>query len=438
MARLNIDTGTLGNPATGDTLRTAMTKINTNFLELYTDLAATTSSNGILTSSTTNDDVKIFPNGTGIVEIDRLSLNNTTISSLDTNADITIEANGTGSIVLSGPVTAGEITVNEISTKGSNADLKLTTSGTGDILLKGKRIGIADVNQPDTLLHLKDTNSVITLQRTADANTPGLSFQNSGGNIRAVLKMDGTSGTSNTIFFQTYDGASLAERFRVTHTGATVTGTLNIDNGISIADNIITTSATNANLELSAAGTGEVTTDTNFKLISGTPFLKIQRTDNANVPGIDFIGQAGTSGSKILFDGTGGTANELIFQTFTVAGGLAEAFRVQGGGAKVTGTLDIDGGVSITDNTITSSASNADLELRASGTGDVIVGAVRVHGTTISSDDSTKITFAEAVDVNGNLTVTGAQVDFTNLPTSDPAVAGRLWNDSGTVKISAG
>ena len=35
MARLNIDTGTVGNPATGDTLRTAMTKINTNFEEVY-------------------------------------------------------------------------------------------------------------------------------------------------------------------------------------------------------------------------------------------------------------------------------------------------------------------------------------------------------------------------------------------------------------------
>ena len=34
--------------------------------------------------------------------------------------------------------------------------------------------------------------------------------------------------------------------------------------------------------------------------------------------------------------------------------------------------------------------------------------------------------------------VTGNQVDFTNLPTSDPSVAGRLWNDSGTVKISSG
>jgi len=34
MARLNIDTGTAGNPATGDTLRTAMTKVNTNFEEV--------------------------------------------------------------------------------------------------------------------------------------------------------------------------------------------------------------------------------------------------------------------------------------------------------------------------------------------------------------------------------------------------------------------
>ena len=39
---------------------------------------------------------------------------------------------------------------------------------------------------------------------------------------------------------------------------------------------------------------------------------------------------------------------------------------------------------------------------------------------------------------SGNLKINGSQVDFTNLPTSDPSVAGRLWNDSGTLKISAG
>jgi hypothetical protein len=40
--------------------------------------------------------------------------------------------------------------------------------------------------------------------------------------------------------------------------------------------------------------------------------------------------------------------------------------------------------------------------------------------------------------VTGNFEATGAQIDFGGLPTSDPSVAGRLWNDSGTVKVSAG
>ena len=268
MARKIIDTGTEGNTATGDTLRTAMTKINTNFDELYTDLAGTTSSGGILINPTTNGDTRIIANGTGIVEIDRLSINNTTVSSLDTNADITFVANGTGNIVSSGPFVVN---------------------------------------------------------------------------------------------------------------GSTTTGSL-------VTNNIVS-NGSNADLNLSGSGTGEVVTDTNFKLSSGTPFLKIQRTDNANVPGIDFVGQAGTSGAKILFDGTSGTANELIFQTFTVAGGIAEAFRVQGGGAKVSGTLDVDGGINITDNTITTSSSNANLELTASGTGKVkVLGILSVDDGSVSDN----------------------------------------------------
>ena len=192
MARLNIDTGAVGNPATGDTLRTAFNKINTNFLELYTDLAATTSANGNLTNEDTNGNVKIFANGTGIIEIDRLSINNTTISGMDTNANITIEPNGTG-----------------------------------DILLKaGGQVGIGNVGSPDTQLHIKSASSIITLQRTADANKPGIDFQNSNGNVRAELRTDGTSGTSNEVFIRTYDGSSLSERFRATHTGAKVTGNL--------------------------------------------------------------------------------------------------------------------------------------------------------------------------------------------------------------------
>ena len=41
-----------------------------------------------------------------------------------------------------------------------------------------------------------------------------------------------------------------------------------------------------------------------------------------------------------------------------------------------------------------------------------------------------------ALSMSGSLTVHGSQINFTNLPTSDPGVAGRLYNSGGVVKIS--
>ena len=307
MTRLTIDTGVLGNPATGDTLRTAMGKINSNFIELYDDVAAS-GLGGQLTNPTTNGDIKIQPNGTGIVEIDQLQITDDAITSMITNGDVTLTGNGVGGVKIE------------------------------SILING------------TSISSEDSTTI---------------------NINDGLIIDGD---------------------------LSVTGS----SGITFSDNTITSSSSNANLELSAAGTGEVTTDANFKLISETPFLKIQRTDNANVPGIDFIGQAGTSGSKILFDGTGGSANELIFQTFTVAGGLAEAFRVTGTGARVTGTFNIisdsdstlgDATISMTENRITTLRSNDNLEISANGTG-----TVKVIGN-LTLDDSDEIKFGNAGDL---------------------------------------
>ena len=100
-----------------------------------------------------------------------------------------------------------------------------------------------------------------------------------------------------------------------------------------------------------------------------------------------------------------------------------------------TGVVEIDL-LQVNNSAITPITTNADLTLSANGTGNIIVGALKVNGTTISSDTSSKISIAEAVDVNGNLKVTGAQIDFTALPTSDPGVAGRLYRDGATVKVS--
>ena len=45
---------------------------------------------------------------------------------------------------------------------------------------------------------------------------------------------------------------------------------------------------------------------------------------------------------------------------------------------------------------------------------------------------------ATTLSASGGVSMTNASISMTALPTSDPLVAGRLWNDAGTLKISAG
>ena len=75
---------------------------------------------------------------------------------------------------------------------------------------------------------------------------------------------------------------------------------------------------------------------------------------------------------------------------------------------------------------------NADLTLTTSGTGNIVLDAITVRGTTFSAADSTKITFAESVDVTGTLTSSGL-----SYPTSDGTVGQFLKTDgSGTLSFA--
>ena len=340
-------------------------------------------------TSSSNAHMEITPGGTGNV-----NLNADTVRIGDADANATLTTQGTGDLTIStnSGTNSGTIKIAD----GANRDITIENNGSGDILLKcGGQVGIGDVSSPDTSLHIKQANAILTLQRTSDTGTPGIDFQASGGDARAKIYMDGTNGVNKELIFKIQDG-TLDERFRVKRDGASVTGTFNImsdndstlsDATISMTQNEITTLRSNDNLVLSANGTGTVQTTSNLHLLSATPIIQIQRTDNANVPGLSFLGDAGTEGASIKFDGTSGTANELIFKTFTVSGGLIERFRVQQGGASVTGTLTIDAGITITDNTITTSASNANLELTAAGTGAVKVDAILSLPDGSSSDN---------------------------------------------------
>lgn len=87
--------------------------------------------------------------------------------------------------------------------------------------------------------------------------------------------------------------------------------------------------------------------------------------------------------------------------------------------------------IDIAGNVISSTFTNTDINLSPNGTGDVVINADLVVNT-IKSDDSAQVT------VDDGLTVKGAVVMLSNLPTSNPNNAGQLWNDSGTLKVSAG
>ena len=60
--------------------------------------------------------------------------------------------------------------------------------------------------------------------------------------------------------------------------------------------------------------------------------------------------------------------------------------------------------------------------------------AMRFHVSTLNVMELT----SSAINLNKAVTANNAAIKLTGLGTSDPGVAGQLWNDSGTVKISAG
>ena len=75
---------------------------------------------------------------------------------------------------------------------------------------------------------------------------------------------------------------------------------------------------------------------------------------------------------------------------------------------------------------------NADLTFTTSGTGNIVLDAVTLNGTTFSAADSSKITIAEALDVTGALTASGLA-----FPTSDGSSGQFLQTDgSGTLSFA--
>ena len=87
--------------------------------------------------------------------------------------------------------------------------------------------------------HIEGETPHLTLRRTDNANVPTLRFKGSANSIGASIDFDGTTnGTANELIFKTYDNTTLAERFRVTTSGAKVTGNLSASGNLTSSEEL--------------------------------------------------------------------------------------------------------------------------------------------------------------------------------------------------------
>ena len=344
MTREAINIGIVANDGTGDSFRVAGQKINNNFVELYTSFDATELFDYIsidgnnISATRSNDNINIIPAGTGVVTMPSLSIDGSinfvdNVISAVNNSDINFIPNGTGSVVL------GDISVrhNTVTTNTSNADLQLSANSTGSISFLSDttvngNLSTATVSQGtgefDTSLTLATgatvtgidngalgssatllaTQGAIKTYVDAQVTAQDLDFATDDSTALSIdldsesLQFSGgtgitTAGSGNTITtavdstVTTLTGSQTLTNKTLTAptiNSAAISSTpsmtqLNTET-MAITDNTIQTTASNADLELSAAGTGQVRIDG----------FSLPRADNGSVQGLK------TDGSGVL------------------------------------------------------------------------------------------------------------------------------------------
>jgi hypothetical protein len=366
MARQTINIGTNANDGTGDPLRTAFDKINDNFLELYgTDgdantLQANLDINGFnIVSTRSNEDIRIIPNGTGTIELEK-STNITGALTVSTTAAVTGNATVGGTLGVTGLSTLASFkgatgaTVTAIldeDTLSSNSDTALATQ-------QSIKAYIDAQNQSQAITFVGDDS-------TGTAVNNGETFKIAGGTgLTAVVSGDTlTVDIDSTV--ATLTGAQILTN--KTLTAPVMTGNVAIDN-IIINDSEISTSS-NAVLTLNPGGSGTIALSANTAV----------------------TGTLTSSGLLTVSSGGADITGTLITDDVTTVGNHT-----------VSGNITTQG--TIYSDKITSPATNANLILSASGTGTVDVqSALTTIGQTITGVASiTGQLNADNIRIDGN------------------------------------
>ena len=294
--------------------------------------------------------------------IDDISISGNVIRTTISNSNLELRANGTGVVnIQDNAVVDNNLTVNGI-TNLQNTTITGTLSSTDVVtgsITTGAAATIDSIEINNNYITTTSSNANLELR----ANGTGIVNIQDSAVIDNNLTVSGTTTLQNTSVTGTLTSTDVV-------TGSiTVTSTATI-NSIEINNNYITTTSSNANLELRANGTGVVNIQDNAVV-----------DNNLTVGGI-------TNLQNTTINGTLTTTNLIVNNPITAS-------------KLSTGDIEIAG------NVVRTTLSNSNLELRANGTGSVIIENFNVQQSTISNTvTGQNITFSPSgtgiVNINSN------------------------------------
>ena len=410
MVKQVINVGANANDGTGDDLRTAMQKINTNFSELYGTTAEANDlvedgtpqlggnldiQNYIITTNTTNGTISIQPNGSGAVLLKNIRITDNVISS-DDSTNITID----DSLIVTGSVSTPTLYTNVIQSDDSS---------------------VVQINDGVTVSGTLKSNSVITNSLSSD--------DSSAIEIAEDLLVSGTVSTESVRTNSLYSEA------------------------IQIVDNNISTRRSNDDLVLSPSGTGSVNLRGAKITNLGAPTANGDAATKQYVDGVAFGGVGSTSITLVGDDSTGTSIS--LGESFKIAGSTGITTAVSSDTLTITGpdlssyltnsTMTVVGddstGVTLNNGETFKIAGTQNITTAVSGdtltiTGPSLTSYAQKTDTaiTIVGDDSTgtAVTIGETIKIAGSTGITTA-VSSDTLTITGPDLSSYLTNSTMTV-----